>query len=987
MSARVIYDHNLNVRTGLTSNHVYSTHTDYLGYLWICTDNGLFRYNGYDLKKYSLAEGLPNDDTWSVTEDKMHRLWVHAIAPSMGYILNGRFHTAYKDKHLGTLYPVSIYKYNDGIFFVQSGDESGYFACYEYHDTLRIYPYRFPLKTFFADSLLVIETPKELRVFRIGPKLTLSFRNAVPNLLSWQPRMGYTIFHDHFIGTAYRRGVDTFYSLDLRSGALLRILLTDSTGQREETVLIDSAPGYLSVITRRNIYKFDSALHLMKREPIGSLTSEGSHIINRVVWASSDSAWKEIVGTRTHGVFLSTGTDQHFDRLDVNDLSDYKCVGRMGDSMTYWLDMSRNVLLDIHENGRVTVWPDLPEREVRNITPYTPDRCLVMSAHSLRTLFLADYRRRRIDPVPFSNVNANKVQWPGWGVSPRNIVLGDSGMIYIAGGNFLRGRIVDHEIHYSVMDSGGRYYYTAYDSSWRGAWAYNNNGALFCPAQGDIIRFSDSLYKCFGIKNIEKLIPYRNGTLFLKDNSRFYEIDLVRHMIRERFRNYNFVQAVYSIHQGTFIIAGKFGVLFAKINEPDSMAICYPNIKNGLYHRALDIETFHKKIILNTDRGTYMVPIPPDSMFRYPERNEPWYKTIISYRDTLYNVQEKHQFAIVAGSDRMQVDVINPQGNGALRLSYYIKGIDPGWQEMNGNEIKLPKLSAGNTYALFIKASDDVWNSTPLRLTLYMVPLWWQTPVWQAIFWIGGILGVLGILLIVMVLTRNRVASAAEKKQYMTMLELRSIYAQLNPHFIFNTLNTALYFIKKKQIDDATVHVTTFSHLLRSYIDASRSRLISVPDEIINLRNYITLQQKRFEEAFSFEVTADDATLERPVYIPSLLLQPMVENAINHGLVPKGGGGWLKVDFRRHPDGSLVCTIEDNGIGRKRSQELKSGIKLAKPSHGSRLIQELTDAFNKYERLGIEITYLDKEPPLSGTLVTIFIKRPYESQPVHVPHR
>jgi len=209
------------------------------------------------------------------------------------------------------------------------------------------------------------------------------------------------------------------------------------------------------------------------------------------------------------------------------------------------------------------------------------------------------------------------------------------------------------------------------------------------------------------------------------------------------------------------------------------------------------------------------------------------------------------------------------------------------------------------------------------------------------------------------------------------MLELRAIYAQLNPHFIFNTLNTALYFIKKKQMENAATHVTTFSHLLRAYLESSKNRYISIDEEITNLKNYIQLEQKRFENIFTYEII-NHTTPHETIYIPSLLLQPIVENAINHGLLPKGNAGHLKIEFYRNADKSIVCIVEDNGIGRQQAEALKQEHAPARPSHGNRLIRELIDAFNKYEKLGIEITYTDKTTPLSGTLVTILIKAPYD---------
>ena len=136
-------------------------------------------------------------------------------------------------------------------------------------------------------------------------------------------------------------------------------------------------------------------------------------------------------------------------------------------------------------------------------------------------------------------------------------------------------------------------------------------------------------------------------------------------------------------------------------------------------------------------------------------------------------------------------------------------------------------------------------------------------------------------------ITRMVVARGNEKKRALTELELKAIYSQINPHFIFNTLNAAQFFINKKRFDDAYTHVSKFSQLLRAYLKSSQDRYITLEDEIQMLKNYIELQQIRFEEKFDYKLDVENKIPVNSIKIPSLLLQPLVENAINHGLFHK----------------------------------------------------------------------------------------------------
>src|SRR5690606_24255107 len=108
------------------------------------------------------------------------------------------------------------------------------------------------------------------------------------------------------------------------------------------------------------------------------------------------------------------------------------------------------------------------------------------------------------------------------------------------------------------------------------------------------------------------------------------------------------------------------------------------------------------------------------------------------------------------------------------------------------------------------------------RFYIYRYPMWWQTNTWRTIFWVTGVVLFLALVLLTIAITRYYVAKKNERKRALTDLELQAIHSQINPHFIFNTLSTALFYINKKRFDDAYTHVTKFSQLLRAYLKSSQ---------------------------------------------------------------------------------------------------------------------------------------------------------------------
>ena len=380
-------------------------------------------------------------------------------------------------------------------------------------------------------------------------------------------------------------------------------------------------------------------------------------------------------------------------------------------------------------------------------------------------------------------------------------------------------------------------------------------------------------------------------------------------------------------------------------------------------------------VLLNTDGGLWQIPFPsPGSV---PFSGSLPFRMVLQYGDTTRQVRSGDTVRLGQDHLRMLIDIIRPAGNGALKYQYRMAEGPGHWRDLNANELVFGKLPAGRPLALFLRAHDDVWRSGTLTFTLFAIPYWWQTAPWVQLIWLAAAFGAALIISFIIWLTRKRIERNVGKRNQLLELELKAIYAQLNPHFVFNTLNGALYLIRKQQAEEAYLHISRFSSLLRAYLKSSRNRFITLSEEISNMENYLLLQQTRFAHIFTYEIKTTGITIPDRIHIPSLILQPIVENAINHGLQQKQNKGHIKIAFELDPETkALICTVEDNGIGRKKAREAAGQKVNEKESYGNELISELINLFNRYERMGISLYYTDKQDPESGTVVTIVIKRP-----------
>jgi sensor histidine kinase YesM len=204
--------------------------------------------------------------------------------------------------------------------------------------------------------------------------------------------------------------------------------------------------------------------------------------------------------------------------------------------------------------------------------------------------------------------------------------------------------------------------------------------------------------------------------------------------------------------------------------------------------------------------------------------------------------------------------------------------------------------------------------------------------------------------------------------------KLTALRAQMNPHFVFNSLNSIQHLIAGHERQPALAYLSTFSRLLRQILESSLSSTILLSEEMSILEKYLSLESLRFTDRFSYAITADPALDPDDLELPALLVQPYVENALLHGLLNKPGTGRLTIHFEdAHP--YLRCTIEDNGIGRAAAAEIKSRKTTGHQSVGMLLTQERLELINgdRPDKVLVQITDLTDGTRATGTRVVIHI--------------
>ncbi len=210
-------------------------------------------------------------------------------------------------------------------------------------------------------------------------------------------------------------------------------------------------------------------------------------------------------------------------------------------------------------------------------------------------------------------------------------------------------------------------------------------------------------------------------------------------------------------------------------------------------------------------------------------------------------------------------------------------------------------------------------------------------------------------------------------------LEQNLLRAQMNPHFIFNSLNSIKMFIIQNKPKDAVIYLSTFSKLVRSILQSTIDKETTLQDEINTIKMYVAIENTRFSNQIDFEIDVEDQLNLQQIKIPPLFTQPFIENALWHGLSPKEGDKKLTIRIYSKNDTHLVIEITDNGIGRKKAQEIKAGRTFKRASVGIKLSEERLKHFSKNYKYSHQLKFVDLydengEP--AGTKVIIEI--PYK---------
>ena len=954
-----------NVDNGMPSSMVYHAFQDSKGYIWFATANGVSRFDGYKFENFDLQSGLVDNDVFEIYEDYKGRIWFIPISGKLAYYENGRivsykYNNKIKEKVTSGRGPVKCSFYVDSLDYV--------YLSVKHFGKISISPEGVCKKYtgVYEKGDLFVEELENGKIFITSPRYsdpcTISFLGKDQKFefsslkLFGVDRISYHMF---FI----KRPDSTLIFSD--KGELFKVRKGALTSRRpmntEEIIWCSTddsdnlwvAPLNGGVLGFRNCdFTKEPKYNFLKSNQVSSVLKdkEGSY------WFT----------TLNDGVFycpninLLTLTKQ-------NGLADDRVSALLAYNKGLFIGYNNNSLIDYLRDFKIThILKEDNPLELSSITRIINDSinqkiliCSMLFLHSING----------VEPVVHQKYK----------IYPRDIIRSKNGGYWVGCNKglmrFKDGR-VNYKSFYNSLDTVDIFRSTIY------ALVEDSKGAVwFCTMNG-LWKYSDDVFLYMGNENPllsqnakSIIINPKDSCLWIGTNGLgvvVYSKDTIFHLSKKEGLTSNSVNRLFyssgevwaATRQGLSRISfkkGKYEINNYSVtdglpsNEITSIAvnndIVYVGTSKGLCW-------FDTKVIENKE-------FQPSILITKFKVND---QSIDSLQKT---IRLNHNQNLLSFDFVGLVFKNNGQGN----YKYRLLGLDTTWVSTNNRNCLFSGLSDGfYTFEVKTQSSYGVWSSKPAQISFIILP-----PIWKQTWFL--VLGSLLFAAFLFIVYRIRISAINQKNELLHNINLykqQSLRQQMNPHFIFNTLNSIQLYILEKDPISSHKYLTKFARLMRMTLDNSLNSTIPLRDEIEALKLYLELEKIRLEGKFEYfiELLSDDSILN--VKIPTLLIQPFVENAILHGIMLKENqSGWVKISLAE--DNSMViCSIEDNGVGRTQADEIRQLRNKEHKSRGSQITQQRIELLSLMYKEKFNIQYMDLADEFgvaTGTKVLISIPK------------
>ena len=951
--AQTVYLPHYTTKDGLPSNNCYYTLQDQKGFIWVASDAGVSRFDGSVFENFSVDDGLPDNQILQLRQDSKGRIWFMALNGQLSYFLNGKIHNEGNDANLKELnlngVVVSFLEDSKGRLWF--GTNNNIIGVWDGKKTTKIISNSNDQK---YQNVFIYEDEKN-NIRAVNSTANFIFSNGI------------------FIASKTKIFPVSYKAINRINGKIYFLnqygLNTIEKGVTKEIVklspqLLNSNLGYILLGEKKLWFSNDNGVKGINLDGTGVKNFLQNISVNQTIRDNQGNLWF----TTRNGIYkLPKVKDQLFTFGRENGLNS---------PITKSIVKDKNNRLWLGSNNSTINILDLKTKKIEQIklpdaTKYNTIKQLVVDKKNRRIFFASDYGLGSVSSSYPTNANfkflkeTNNLMFvvKNFAIdSTSKLTLSmSSGVVIINDRNELQFSSFKYKEDKDFFRD--RSYRVFYDKQ-QNLWFSNINGL----SEFNYNKLNKH-YEKYPIltKRINDIRQMADGSIamatdgygivILKDGKIAHIINhkkgLSNNIINKLFVRGEYLWAISNTGINRISIVN--GLI--SINAFDDVNGILSDDLNDLY---IDKDTAY----FATNNGLVYFAYNHSLQNTTPPRI--YINAIINNKKTLdltsgsFTLKPNEQNLIINYS---AIDFKNRNISYRYRLKN--KGA---WIETKNRRLELSSLEPGEyTFEVSAKSQNSNW-SEPAKVKLILEKRFYQS------WWFIGILVVLIGYLIYFIgvrITKRQKNKEQEQlllKNKILMLEQQALQAMMNPHFVFNVMNSIQHFINTQNTMSANKVLTGFARLIRKNLEICTQSYISLEEEINYLNLYLSLEKNRFGDKFQYEINVSEEIDKEETLIPSMLLQPYIENAIWHGIMPKEEGGKVTIAIKEIGVANLLISIADDGIGIDNSLAAK---KDGHQSKGMTLTNERINLLNKIEAKAIQLDI--KQNGKTGTIVSISI--------------
>jgi sensor histidine kinase YesM/streptogramin lyase len=950
--AQTTFVKHFNTKDGLPSNSCYFTLQDKKGYIWVATDAGVCRFDGKVFETFSIDDGLPDNQIVKLHEDRQGRIWLSALNGQLSYFYNGKIFNEKNDTALKLLnfkcIVISFFEDSKGNMWFGTNMnllvkwDGKSVTKYVSGDTSR----QFISTVMYED--------REKNLWAISTNVLHRFDGK--SFIAGNQATGILSFK-----TALNRPDRTMFFLD-RKGLNLR----DGNRQKfilpVDTSLLKNNPGYFYAENQQGLW-------LANNSGVSFIDRHG-HRMQYLSNVQSTQVIKDLKGnmwfTTSNGIYMLPERSKRIYIVDqTHGLSNNGIKSLMKDSYNrLWMGMDNGTINILNRPGYTVSFVNLPANRFSAI------KQMAMDSSRKKVLFSSDYALGMLDISGKSPGNPSYLhEWNNSGFVLKNFSISKDNQLALALSSGIV--ILDQpmrDFRFSASTSrkgqkffGGRSYRVYYDLS--GHLWFSNTAGFSGLTQGTFHHFlqKNGLLST----RINDMAAMPDGTMVLATDGYgvlfFRKGKIIRHITTDKglasnickklFYQDGYVWVVTNIAVNRILLKDKYPV--------ESFDFTNSMLDNDVNEVYADKDT----TFFATNHGlVYFANSPFDRTQEVP-------RVLISSvlnNKKMIDLNSSMVFAPADNNITFFYSAIDFQNN---NITYrYRLNPNSGWTETKSRRLEFSSLEPDNyTFELCARTSNSQW-SKPVTMNFVLKEHFWQSLWFMVLVLMIASFSFYKIAVIVTKQQKDKDQQRLLLKNKILMLEQQALQAMMNPHFVFNVMNSIQHYINTKNTSSANRILTGFARLIRKNLDICTKSFISLEEEMEYLTLYLSLEKMRFGEKFNYTFSISEDIDQDETMIPSMILQPYIENAIWHGLMPKEEGGNLAIVIRHHSADALLIQITDDGVGIDNSLRIKDQ---KHNSKGMSLTQERVNLINQIESDPIQISIIQNGN--SGTTISIVI--------------